>query len=197
MKRITVGDDIFETVLDAVPSPILIVDDNIRIHGYNLAAAPLFEKEPERALRMKCGDAFYCIHSEETPAGCGGGEACKKCVIRSAVSESYQGDKVVRKKTEMQLVTGNGEKPVQMLVTTAPLKYRDRSLVILTLEDVTELTALRGILPICAGCKKIRDDNEYWENVESYLEKRTEVQFTHGICPDCTKKLYPSIDMDA
>jgi len=74
MKRFSVGDDIFETVLDAVPSLMLIVDDDLRIHGYNQAAAPLFDKTPDRILKMGCGDAFYCIHSAETPEGCGGGE---------------------------------------------------------------------------------------------------------------------------
>jgi PAS domain S-box-containing protein len=54
-----------------------------------------------------------------------------------------------------------------------------------------EIKILRGCLPICASCKKIRDDNGLWNNVEDYLEDKTEAQFTHGICPECTKTLYP------
>jgi len=45
-------------------------------------------------------------------------------------------------------------------------------------------------VPICAHCKKVRDDKGYWEQVEAYVTRHTEAQFSHGICPDCVKKLY-------
>jgi PAS domain S-box-containing protein len=51
---------------------------------------------------------------------------------------------------------------------------------------------LSGLLPICASCKKIRDDKGYWSQVESYIQKHSEATFTHGICPDCIRKLYPN-----
>ncbi len=50
---------------------------------------------------------------------------------------------------------------------------------------------LSGFLPICASCKKIRDDNGYWQQIESYIRDHSEAEFSHGICPDCAKKLYP------
>jgi len=56
-----------------------------------------------------------------------------------------------------------------------------------------EIQSLRGFLPICAHCKKIRDDQGYWQQVESYIEERTGAEFTHGICPECMKKLYPGL----
>ncbi len=54
-----------------------------------------------------------------------------------------------------------------------------------------EVKTLRGILPICSSCKKIRDDNNNWVQMEVYVRDRTEADFSHGICPDCVKKLYP------
>ena len=54
-----------------------------------------------------------------------------------------------------------------------------------------EVTALRGILPICASCKSIRDDKGYWNRIETYLNKHySEVEFSHGLCPTCMEKLY-------
>jgi AmiR/NasT family two-component response regulator len=50
---------------------------------------------------------------------------------------------------------------------------------------------LRGLLPICACCKKVRGDKGYWEAVEGYFSKHSEIQFSHGICPDCIDKFYP------
>ena len=49
---------------------------------------------------------------------------------------------------------------------------------------------LSGLLPICASCKKIRDDRGYWTQVEQYIQEHSEVDFNHGICPECAKKLY-------
>ena len=56
---------------------------------------------------------------------------------------------------------------------------------------IDKVNMLRGLIPICANCKKIRDDQGYWSNVESYIANHAEVEFTHGICPDCMEKLYP------
>ncbi len=53
---------------------------------------------------------------------------------------------------------------------------------------------LEGLLPICAGCKKIRDGEGSWVAVEVYVGARTEVAFTHGICPDCRRRLYPGLE---
>ncbi len=59
------------------------------------------------------------------------------------------------------------------------------------LEDtVDELKLLSGLLPICASCKKIRDDKGYWNRIEFYIEKHSEAQFSHGICEECSDKLY-------
>ena len=58
-------------------------------------------------------------------------------------------------------------------------------------QALEEVKRLQGILPICANCKKIRDDTGYWQQIESYIRDHSEAKFSHGICPDCTKKLYP------
>ncbi len=62
--------------------------------------------------------------------------------------------------------------------------------------SIKEIKLLHGILPICASCKKIRDDKGYWDEVEAYIEKNSEAQFSHGICPDCIKKLYPEYSQE-
>ena len=56
-----------------------------------------------------------------------------------------------------------------------------------------EVNLLSGLLPICATCKKIRDDNGYWNRMESYISSHSKVKFSHGICPDCAQKSYPDL----
>jgi PAS domain S-box-containing protein len=58
-------------------------------------------------------------------------------------------------------------------------------------ETQAKLKTLHGLLPICAACKKIRNDAGYWEQIESYVRNHSEAEFSHGICPECMKKLYP------
>jgi len=52
---------------------------------------------------------------------------------------------------------------------------------------------LRGILPICASCKKIRDDKGYWTQIETYIGRHSEAVFSHGVCPKCIKEQYPDL----
>jgi hypothetical protein len=65
---------------------------------------------------------------------------------------------------------------------------------IVELEDALgKVRTLSGLLPICASCKKIRDENGSWSQIESYIGARSEAEFSHSICPDCTKRLYPNL----
>ncbi len=56
--------------------------------------------------------------------------------------------------------------------------------------STTEITTLRGLLPICASCKKIRDDQGYWTGIETYISQHSGAEFSHGLCPECADKLY-------
>lgn len=58
---------------------------------------------------------------------------------------------------------------------------------------LTEIKTLRGIVPICAKCKKIRDDKGYWNQLEAYMETHLDAEFSHGLCPDCMRELYPEV----
>jgi len=79
-------------------------------------------------------------------------------------------------------------------ITARKQTEAERDILIHDLQDaLANVKSLSGLLPICANCKKIRDDKGYWSQVESYIQTHTEATFTHGICPDCVKKLYPDL----
>lgn len=63
-------------------------------------------------------------------------------------------------------------------------------------EAMGKIRTLSGLLPICASCKNIRDDKGYWNRIEAYIRDHSEAEFTHSICPECAKKLYPDIEID-
>ncbi len=62
-------------------------------------------------------------------------------------------------------------------------------------EAMNQVNTLKGLLPICSYCKKIRDDKGYWNQLESYIGTRADVDFSHGICPECAKKHFPDLDL--
>ena len=63
------------------------------------------------------------------------------------------------------------------------------------LEANKEIKHLRGIFPICAHCKKIRDDTGFWNQIEAYIEQHSDAEFSHSICQECAKKYYPDMDI--
>jgi len=91
------------------------------------------------------------------------------------------------------------------LVETQEALLKNRTLLANKVDELSlaleQIKTLRGIVPICSNCKKIRNDKGYWQQVEVYMHNHTEAEFTHGICPDCIQELYPDLyspedDMD-
>jgi PAS domain S-box-containing protein len=107
---------------------------------------------------------------------------------------------------EEYVIDGEGQKHILL---TSKLPFRDEQNQIVGLigigRDITErerlikelqdafadIKVLSGLVPICSNCKKIRDDKGFWMQLEGYIQERSNAQFTHGMCPDCMKTLYP------
>ena len=76
-------------------------------------------------------------------------------------------------------------------VTRRVLIQNEREVLVRDLQNaVKQIKTLNGLLPICASCKKIRDDTGYWNLIESYIESHSQASFSHGLCPDCMEELY-------
>jgi hypothetical protein len=83
---------------------------------------------------------------------------------------------------------------VIFIKVTEPLIVKLHNTVAELQNVLADVKQLSGLLPICAYCKKIRDDKGYWNQIEAYLQKHTEAEFSHGICPDCEKKIYADLE---
>ncbi len=92
-------------------------------------------------------------------------------------------------------------KPLRVIGTHSDISDRkkwdmEREKLIGELKDaLDQVKTLSGLLPICANCKKIRDDKGYWNQIETYLYEHSQAEFSHSICPECAKKLYPDLDI--
>ncbi|MBI4397026.1 MAG: hypothetical protein HY548_08030 [Elusimicrobia bacterium] len=175
-----------------LPFVTLIVDKNQKIVFSNAAAEAMI---PHKGfLHKRIGNALRCVNSEKTPGGCGESERCRTCQARTSISTALRGNAVTRTRMKMELLKDNELTELPLFVTAAPLAFEDEKYCLLVLEDISEIVKLRSFLPICAHCKKIRNDKNYWEAVESYFHTHLfDVNFSHSICPDCEKKHYSEL----
>jgi hypothetical protein len=90
-----------------------------------------------------------------------------------------------------KFVDDHVRKPELEIITRLLSQLWDHSTELAT--QFTEIKTLRGLIPICASCKNIRDDKGYWKEIEYYLSKYADADFTHSLCPACIEKLYPEI----
>ena len=191
MKSADLGSAGFlDAVLDAMPIPVFIADSDVVLLAVNRSAAALVAPG-DIVLRRRVGDALRCVHSFESAEGCGQAEVCKDCVVRNGVAAAMSGKGVSRAHARMDLRRNGGTTEAHLLVTTSAFDHGGVRRVLLVLEDLRELVELHNLIPICAWCKKVRNENDYWEALERYLEAHAGVQFTHSICEECLARQVP------
>jgi PAS domain-containing protein len=179
--------DILREVFDALPSAVFIVDEDVRIQEYNAAAADLLMTDRKTILKHRAGDILHCMHSNDVPEGCGRGEFCKECIVRNSVTEAFRGKRVVRRRARIEIIRGQDKLDIYALITVSPFVFEDRPLLLLVIEDISEIAELYRLIRICSICGKVRDDKEAWVRIESYFKNNWDVDFSHGLCPDCYK----------
>lgn len=176
--------------LDAIPSIVLVLDEDARILYRNLAGRDLVKGEKVYSSRL--GEVMHCIHSTEAPGGCGKGPHCAGCAVRGSVNSVYAGKTVRRQRTDITVKTGGKTLAIPALISVSRFTFEDKIYALMVIEDISELSELRSLLPICSSCKKIRAGDGQWENVETYIKAHVpEVDLSHGLCPSCARKLYP------
>lgn len=133
--------------------------------------------------RDKCQGIFACLmRGEKTPPT----EAVfvskdgRKIQVEGRCNPKYDNGKAVELMGIFRDITERKNLEAQREALIEQLK-----------EAVANIRTLEGYLPICASCKKVRDDKGYWNGIEEYIRTHTRADFTHGMCPDCAKALYP------
>ena len=181
---------LYRTILNAIPSPVFIVDEDVRITDLNGVASTLSGQDKEAILKRRGGEALHCLHSADVEEGCGRGPHCKSCVIRNSVKACLDGREVSRARIRMDFLPGSGRKTMELLITASPMPGGGEPLALVIMEDITEFSMLKNIIPMCMKCKNIRNDEQYWQSVEKYFHDHIGVDFSHGICPECFDKYY-------
>ncbi len=102
-------------LFDAMPLPVFVVDKDVNVLECNAAAARLFKPGKQINRQRKAGDVLHCLHTTESPKGCGGATACSDCGLRAAVRAASRGQSVTRQWAEMELIRRG--RPVKVELT--------------------------------------------------------------------------------
>jgi CheY-like chemotaxis protein len=143
----------------------------------NMAFCALYGHDAGEALRLHAG----AVWAPGTDAGMGKGETVHRRKDGSTVTVDYS-----------RTMLPGYHVHVSRDISEKKKAEAERERLIKELQDaLSQVKKLSGLLPICANCKKIRDDKNGWAGIEDYISAHSEAGFTHGVCPDCTRQLYP------
>lgn len=174
-------------VLNAIASPVFVVDSDARIVFANTEASQMVRAN--QTLGQRAGDALQCEGASRSAGGCGTSPSCGQCKLRRAVAEAACGVKSKDRLHRTTWIRCGKASQVTLLISASPICWDGEKRVLVFLKDITELTVLREIVPICMCCRKVRDDESYWRGVEEYFQERMNVGFSHGVCPSCQERM--------
>lgn len=184
------------TIFESIPNPVILLDRANKIDNMNFAAVNLFRKN------LAPGSQYYSASKDnllDDPAG------IQVFEILPWFREEIEA--FIHKNLESlmfeKIVLSENDEFVFRIKFSKNLDVSGKfDGTVIILEDITSLKKalanvkqLSGLLPICSHCKKIRDDQGYWQQIEQYIHERSEAQFSHGICRECAKKHYPDFDI--
>jgi PAS domain S-box-containing protein len=192
--------EILPLILDESTDPIFAILEDGTYRYVNQAFAAPFGKRPQEIIGKRIYDVFPPDEAEK-----------RMVVVRQAFAT---GETVV---FDVRVPLPSGDiffitsvKPIKdeagqvrfvicisKDITERKKSDEERERLIADLQHaVTKIRTLSGMFPICASCKKIRDDRGYWTQIEEYIRDHSEAEFSHGICPECATRLYPGIKID-
>jgi len=178
-------------VIEELRSGLLVADARGRLVDMNPAAAALLGLHRSAALGQSL-DEMLLAHTVRPALDEGPDDGFLHLGARGEEGPTYL--EVQRAPLRDRSGRVGGEVVTINDVTERQRAQREREALILELQQaLAEVHTLGGLLPICAHCKRIRNDGGYWTRLEEYISQHSGAEFTHGICPDCLRQIYPEL----
>ncbi len=192
-RKIQNATEQWRNTFDSITDFVSVHDKEYKLVRVNKALARFLNIEPQKLLGRYCYEVFHglkqpwenCPHQKAMHHN----KTVTEIVDDSSIGVPLQVCCSPFFQEDGEMV---GTVHIARDISRQLAEEREREKLITELNDVlADVKKLSGLLPICASCKRIRDDKGYWTQVESYIKRHSEADFTHGVCPECMKKLYP------
>jgi len=196
--RLRRSEERFRAIAATTPNAVIIADCDFNIVYWNEGSEKMLgyaeEEAIGRSVSLITAKQFKVIHTPERAKAIDPGSS-------AALTQTIESYALTKDGTELpvEISTSLWREGDEMFfgaimrdITLRKHNEQKREELIGQLQKALgEIKTLSGLLPICSSCKKIRDDQGYWSKIETYISTHSEAEFTHGICPECAKKLYP------
>ena len=185
----------WEKTFDAIDDWIAIIDLNSTILRSNRTVEKYFQLRVQESIGIKC---CKLVHGTDSPV-----DLCP--LPKMLKTKKRERSEIKAKDGRWMLITvdpifnsdGKMISAVHIVrdISKRILIWDEREKLVKDMEKaLSRIKTLSGLLPICSNCKKIRDDKGYWNRIESYIETHSDASFSHGMCPECSDKLYGNED---
>jgi len=182
-----------KSVLDTIQAGIVVIDPETHvIVGVNAAAGKMVGAPREQILGSVCQKHICPADKGQCPIT----DLGQSLENAEQVLLTAGGKKIPILKTVVSVVLSGREHLLESFLDITERKQAEEEregLIGELQEALAKVKTLSGLLPICASCKRIRDDQGYWQQIEAYIRDHSEAEFSHSVCPECAKKLYPEV----
>lgn len=189
--------EVMQTVLDASTDPIFNILEDGTYRFVNQAFSGPFGKTPEEVIGRRIWDLFGSAEAEKRMVVVRQAFATGETIVFEVRVPTQAGDRHYI--TSVRPVLGAGGAVTSVVCISKEITERkqvelEREQLIQELQEaLARVRTLSGLLPICAHCNKIRDDEGHWTRIESYVSAHSQAKFSHGVCPDCLRREFPEV----
>jgi len=176
-------------LLDAFPSLAFIVDAEATVLEANRFARQWLGDGSAAELFRPPGDVLRCVFPRESRGLCGATDFCRACGLRRSIEAAAAGRPAPRRVAHMILGTAGQPEDRWFLVSASPLALDGRPLVLVVLEDATQLVELRELLPFCPGCGASRELSDPLGQARIFLRKHPDFLLADELCYDCRRRV--------
>lgn len=191
---------LLDNLLNATPDRVYFKDRESRFIRMNQATAACFGlASPEEAVGKTDADFFGEEHAQQAYEDERHIIATGEPMMGKEEKENWPDGHITWASSSKSAMRDDAGNIIGIIGISRDISYRknaeiERERLLRELQMAFEkINTLKGFLPICSSCKRIRDSEGVWAEVETYIQKRSNAHFSHGICPDCAAKLYPDI----
>lgn len=181
--------DLYKEILNALPTPVFLVDADMFVLEYNHAAHDLLIAPARSIPGQRGGHVLSCLNAINRPEGCGRTAHCGTCGLRGALNNARTGDRRVQTRATLRLMRDGQPQDRLFIITISPFSANGEGRWLLIMDDRTEQAELEKLFPLCPSCREVRTSTEHRQSAEQYLSRNWDGDPTPCLCQDCRQRL--------